>query len=216
MARSDKPRQLIVEGPDDLFAVVGLMSAHCEWPTEKERAPVWIVPAGGVEVILEPGYISTFFKMREISVLGIVLDADEHAFERYRSIRRQCVAFCPDMPEMVPPQGLIVSGEDGKRFGVWVMPDNTSPGSLEVFLQLLVPEEVQPLWRHAEDSVEKARRLGATVKPAHVPKAQMRTLLVWQDEPGQSFGVAISKSVLDPHSPSADPFVAWFKELYEL
>lgn len=216
MVRSDKPRQLIVEGTDDLFAVVGLMQSHCDWPRAKEEAPVWVEPAGGVDPILESGFLSAYLKMREIRSLGVVLDADEHASGRYQSIRDQCSQLFPNMPQSMPREGLIVTDEGGKRFGVWIMPDNASPGTLEVFLKYLVPAGFQSLWNHAEVAVDHARTLGATVKEADIPKAHMHTLLAWQDEPGQRFGVAITKSVLDPNSPHAQPFVAWFKNLYEL
>lgn len=192
------------------------MQAHCQWPREKELAPVLVVPAGGVEAILEPGYLSAFIKMREIRSLGVVLDADQHSLARYESLRHQCSPFFPCMPEALPRDGLIVSGEDGKRFGVWIMPDNVSPGTLEVFLKFLVPDESKALWEHAEASVVEARKHGATFKDSDLPKAQMHTLLAWQDEPGQHFGVAISRSVLDPKSAHAEPFVTWFKELYGL
>ena len=192
------------------------MRAHCDWPVDKESAPVWIERADGVDNLLQPGYLSAFIKMRDVKRLGVVLDADEYAAARYDSIRDQCISYFPGMPRSMPWEGLIVDGFDGKRFGLWIMPDNGSSGTLEVFLRYLVPEELNSLWEHAEASVATARTLGATVKQADLPKAHMHTLLAWQDEPGQRFGVAITKSVLNPNAPHAEPFVTWFKRLYDL
>lgn len=51
------PKQLIVEGYQDLYSVHGLMRAHIHWPDGKENAPIWIEMGGSAEEILEPGYI---------------------------------------------------------------------------------------------------------------------------------------------------------------
>jgi len=120
------------------------------------------------------------------------------------------------MPAALPPGGLIVDNDDGKRLGVWIMPDNTSAGSLETFLRYLVPDPAEPLWKSAVDAVTKAKELGCPCRDTHLAKAHLYTWLAWQDPPNQNPGHALAQKVLDPHNEQANAFVEWFRQLYEL
>jgi hypothetical protein len=210
------PKQLVVEGYEDLYSVHGLMRAHINWPDGKENAPVWIETGGGAEEILEPGYIPLKLKEPFTETLGVILDADTSPRSRYGQIRRQCLGIFPNMPGEIPPSGLIVENTDHKRLGIWIMPDNASEGCLEVFLRYLVPNESEPIWQHAAGSVAKAREMGARCRECHLPKAFLYTWLAWQDEPGQHPGTALTRRILDPHAVGATAFVRWFRELYVL
>jgi Protein of unknown function (DUF3226) len=50
----------------------------------------------------------------------------------------------------------VADNEEQKRLGIWIMPDNRSEGSLETFLRHLVPDQSEPAWKHAIESVEAA------------------------------------------------------------
>ena len=207
-------RVLIAEGMDDLFAVVGLMEHHIPWGNKKKDWPVEIRPANGVEEILNAAYLSAEIKSNQI--IGIMLDADEHAEGRYQRLRQLCGKQFPEMPDTQPPAGLVTQNADNKRLGIWIMPDNQSVGYLETFLRYLVPDSQLPLWQHAEHAVKEAVSLGAGCKDGHTPKAHLYTWLAWQDPPGRSPGIALTQKVLDANSGFAQPFVTWFKDLYQL
>jgi hypothetical protein len=96
------------------------------------------------------------------------------------------------------------------------MPDCGSAGMLETFLALLVPATDSAVWDHAVASFETAHSLGAPCLDAHHDKARIHTWLAWQDPPGASFGLALTKKTLDPNAPGAAAFVSWFKQLYRL
>ena len=210
------PNQLIVEGPDDLFCVVGLVSAHVNWPEGKENAPVWIDAAGGASKILERDYLAVKLKTSGPEILGVILDADTNPQGRYESIRNLCKGMFPHLPEKMSAEGLIAGNEDRQRFGLWIMPDNASEGTLETFLRFLVPEDSAAIWAHAAESVAAARTLGASCRECRIGKANLYTWLAWQDPPGQSGGTALTRKILDPHSPSSAAFVKWFRSLYQL
>jgi len=210
-----KPKQLIVEGPDDLYAVVGLMRAHIDWPERKEDAPVRITAAGGARKILEPKYLAVELRTTGLT-LGVVLDADTNPQGKYDSIRRLCIGTFPRLPKAMPAAGLIEENEDQQRLGLWIMPDNTSEGTLETFLRSLAPEESAPLWTHATESVSTAINMGAKCRECHLDKAHLYTWLAWQDPPGQSGGAALTRKILDPQSETSLPFVKWFRDLYRL
>jgi hypothetical protein len=211
-----KSKHLIVEGSDDLHSVVGLMRAHVTWPQPVAEAPVWIDIGKSAEEILEAGYLTAKIKTRDLQILGVMLDADVKPRGRYERIRGLCSELFPNLPEELPSSGLIADNDSDKRFGLWIMPDNGSEGSLETFLRHLVPDESEPLWKHAVQSVKVAKATGSRCRDCHDAKANLYTWLAWQDPPGQSPGLALTKKILDPQSDSAGAFVKWFRQLYRL
>jgi len=217
--RADKrlyPNLLIVEGQDDLHSVVGLMQHRIPWSTKPKEWLIYIEVGNSVDEILATGYLTTEVKARHIQTLGVVLDADVHADGRYQRIEQLMSSLFPTLPQEIPRQGLIVENLESKRFGAWLMPDNKNVGSLETFLKYLVPEQQGTLWQQACTSVATARANGAACHDSHITKANLYTWLAWQEPPGQSPGLALTQKILNPHSPHAEPFVAWFKELYHL
>ena len=207
----------MVEGFGDLYSVVGLMRAHVTWPQDRASAPVHIHMGNGAEEILRDGFLTTFLKSSVIKSFGVMLDADIKPRGRYNRIRDLASPFFRTMPSDLPKDGLVVENEvEKKRFGVWIMPDNASEGGLETFLRHLVPNVSEPTWKHATESVQHAKKIGCGCRDHHVQKANLFTWLAWQDPPGQSPGESLTRKVLDPHSPSANTFVSWFRKLYAL
>jgi hypothetical protein len=96
------------------------------------------------------------------------------------------------------------------------MPDNRSAGMMETFLRHLIKPEDEPLWIHAQAAFAQAKAIGAHCRDVHADKAHIHTWLAWQDPPGQAFGIALVKNILDARSATAMPFVDWFRRLYGL
>lgn len=214
--KRDYSRILIVEGVDDRHSVIGLMKNHTNWPEERSEWPVWVEVGNSVDQILEPGYLTTEIKASNAKIIGVMLDADIQAHGRYQRIQQLCATLFPDLPAHMPGGGLVIDNGDDKRFGLWLMPDNASEGALETFLRYLVPNPREALWKQACGCVMAAISAGAECRERHVPKANLYTWLAWQDPPGQSPGLALTRQILDPHSRYAEPFVSWFKQLYQL
>lgn len=208
--------RLIVEGTDDLYSVVELMRLHIGWPPKKEDAPVEIKAAQGVDRILEQKYLLQEIKTPGLRSLGVIVDADADLQSRYDSIRGCCLPLLPALPRKVPAEGLILEAEvneEQRRFGVWIMPDNASTGSIETFLRFLVPPESAALWDLSVRSVTSAQNMGAR---CDTDKANLYTWLAWQDPPGQSPGSALIRRVLISQGAVATAFVTWFRNLYGL
>ncbi|MBF0560687.1 MAG: hypothetical protein HQL37_01475 [Alphaproteobacteria bacterium] len=205
---------LVVEGEDDKYAVIHLMQAHVDLGDKESDRKVNIEVAKGVDKIFKIEFISVRLKLNDI--LGIVIDADEDFASRWSGLRKLCLVDFPNLPEELPERGLVAQNEDGKRLGVWIMPDNKSRGMLETFLQFLVPESEEPIWQEAQCAVVEAKAIGAKCHAPHMDKANVYTWMAWQDPPGQSFGRALMQKILDPHANSAKPFIAWFRELFEI
>lgn len=213
----EHPRLLIVEGQDDLFSVVGLMRHNVDWPERVDDCPVYIKVGSSVDEILKPGYLTAQLKASHRRFVGVLLDSDDRAGGgRYLRVRQLGGDLFPELPKTMGGDGLIAENSAGKRLGLWVMPDNFTEGCMETFLKHLVPSNAKDVWDLAARSVKTARATGAPCRDAHVPKAELFTWLAWQDPPGYSPGMALTKKILDPHSPSAFAFVKWFRDLYQL
>jgi hypothetical protein len=211
------PKQLLVEGNDDLYAIVALMKSHgIDWPDKPAPPPVQIKAEGGVDAMLKRANLSSNLKQAGLEVLGIVVDADDDPESRWETARANCLEAFPDLPAALPPSGLILENTERLRFGFWMMPDCASAGMLETFLRHLVPSEQAMLWDHAQASAVQAKGIGADYAAAHTDKAHIHTWLAWQDPPGVAFGRALTRKTLNPHTPAAVPFVAWFKTLFQL
>ncbi|MEZ4314138.1 MAG: DUF3226 domain-containing protein [Polyangiaceae bacterium] len=95
---------------------------------------------GGVEEMLRRPTLQAAAK--SFDRLGILLDADLSPGDRWQSLRTSLRGLL-DLPEQPYPGGTIVDsprtpGTGVSRLGVWLMPDNQSPGMLEDFLALRV------------------------------------------------------------------------------
>ena len=110
------------------------------------------------------------------------------------------------------------------------MPDCASDGQmLEHLVHSLMPPQ-HPLWPHAQSSTTKAAELVEDAN-AHLDassqkwkrfndsqkiKAEIRSWLAWQEQPGIQFGAAINNHVLGHDSPQAIAFLRRLKELFSL
>jgi hypothetical protein len=211
-----KTKQLLVEGEDDKFAVIGLMEHHVPWLDRPAAPPVYIESTNGFTNLLEGSFLLTKLKESGVEALGMVVDADDNPVGRWHKFQSIFQAVIPGLPSVMPGDGLIMTTAQGVRVGLWMMPDCGSSGMLETFLQYLVPDLAADLWQHAESSFQTACSLGAPCRSAHHDKARIHTWLAWQDPPGESLGRALTRKTLDPTAPTATAFVAWFRSLFLL
>ena len=93
------------------------------------------------------------------------------------------------------------------------MPDNSSPGTLEDFLNKLVSEG-DPIRSYADEVVIEARQRGARCQERDHVKSALHTWLAWQEEPGLPFGTAMKAEYFEKDSDDAHRFVAWFHRLF--
>lgn len=210
-------RRLLVEGAKDLRIIPYLMEGNgVLWPDKKKDAPVEIREEGGSRLL--PFLESTDFQFElaepSLFALGVILDADTSAGDTWQRLRRRCSDFISEPPITMPTTGFIAETNTGKRFGIWVMPDNASTGMMETFLKYLVPTECGDSWAFAEQQTLEAKGHGATYRDVHRDKANIHSWLAWQDEPGQQLHDAVKQRILRPDSPYAQPFVNWFRELF--
>lgn len=216
MASKYYPKKLIVEGEQDKRVIPELIEAN-GIPGRKKEIGIKVpyIESYGNDEFIDADVISTELKASGLTTLGLIVDADDNLSARWDSIRNACLKSIPDFPEQLPETGLIHS-IGGIKFGVWIMPDNQKCGMLETFLAYMIPDESEPFWQYAQDVVTEAKRRGAPFIDAHFDKANIYTWLGWQNPPGRQLHNAIMERILNPQHPQAQPFMTWFKNLYDL
>lgn len=208
---------LLVEGVQDKRVIPELIEANgIEW--ELQNHPIVYIDdkSGGYLNLVDPDAIAVQLKRSGLSILGIMIDADDDPSARWQSIKNAMSKTVPDFPTVLPEEGLIHVLPDGIRLGIWMMPDNKMRGMLETFLACLIPSDNEPLWQFAQEAVQEARVKGAELTEQKLDKANIYTWLAWQKSPGRQLHQAVMERILDPKHPNAQKFVTWFKTLYNL
>ena len=201
------PRQqvLLVEGTDDLH-VVSHLCEHHNLPEEFR-----IEDGGGIPRLFESLDIR-LSRGSDLQRVGLILDADENVINRWRTVRNILIkAGYNSVPETPDPNGTIIEQEGWPVVGVWLMPDNTVPGTLEDFIGSLVPSD-DVLREYAVTCVDQLpeRRF----LDAHKSKAVVHTWLAWQEKPWLPMGTAIKARYLQAEAPAVQQLIAWLRRLF--
>lgn len=145
--------------------------------------------------------------------MGIVVDADTDLARRWGEVQRilQRGGYTT-VPETPDPAGTVIEQVDRPVFGIWLMPNNVTPGALENFIETLIPAGDR-LWTHADEVVRNLieRRFHDEV----TLKVRVHTWLAWQEDPGRPMGYAIGRGFLDPKAISAIALIAWIRRLFD-
>jgi hypothetical protein len=207
-------RVLLVEGKDDKHVVRNLCLAH------NLPIPFAIEPPKGAEAYSDAGVDHLLDQVPQrlkgpVERLGVMMDADENAETRWVQLRdRLRAAGFPDVPDKPEPGGTILNIDLETRvvrLGVWIMPNNTLPGMLEDFLQLLVPvgDKMLPHVNRFLEAIPKEDRL---FSDRLLPKARIHSYLAVQAKPGRPPGQAITFRFLDPlREEAVRPFLNWLR-----
>ena len=114
-----KDRVLLVEGPDDEHVVWHLSNRHEGMPD------FCILQKEGIENLLDFMALEILEPGR--TAVGILLDANDDLTARWSSVVDRLRAEKIRVPESPETGGTIL--ESSPRIGIWLMPDNASPGS---------------------------------------------------------------------------------------
>jgi Protein of unknown function (DUF3226) len=209
--RENSPFRLLVEGSDDLHSVIHLMARHdFDWDDKTADRP-FIANTGGLEGLLEELPIILKGPYERI---GVIVDANTDLSGRWAQLRARVESAGLRLAEEPHREGTITPGlRPQSRVGFWLMPDNSSPGTLESFLRKLVPDD-DSCWSYAEEAAGEARQRGARCRETDHLKSALHTWLAWQEKPGMPFGTALTARVLGHDSETALRFVAWFHRLF--
>ncbi len=205
--KDKKNKQLLVEGNDDKHVI----SILCEEYTLPETFE--ITDCKGIDNLK----VSLSVRLKQSSdfdTIGMVIDADTDLTRRWQSICSVLTGYGYSVPDTIPSEGLILRGYP-KTVGVWIMPDNHSPGMLEDFIRLLVPsgDDLVLIAESTLDSIE-TRKLNRYSLPYYRSKALIHTWLAWQKIPGTPLGLSIKKKYLNSDTKQCSLFIDWLKALF--
>lgn len=174
--------------------------------------PFEICEAGGIDELLERIDVESTAPGREI--VGFVLDGNDDPSARWAAIRHRLrQANLPDDPPKPDPDGTIIRRTDGADVGVWMMPDNGSPGELEDFLATLIPQ-TDGLWGRSRKFVKCIPESDRKFPKGKTLRAQIHVWLSVQKRPLRS-GQAIIANKLDLTGDLAQRFLSWLAELFD-
>ncbi len=72
--------------------------------------------------------------------VGVVVDADADSVNCWAAVAQGFSRTSVALPYTPNPTGIILPEQPGQtRIGVWMMPDNYSPGKLEDFVKQMIP-----------------------------------------------------------------------------
>ncbi|MFP4379596.1 MAG: DUF3226 domain-containing protein [Candidatus Sumerlaeia bacterium] len=203
---------LIVEGKDDK-EVIKHLCGNCNGPYIDK-----------FHILEGISYFSNelkvFIRASEYGdILGLIVDADTDLANRWKSIREALKSLgylaVPDSPM---PEGTILEAPAEPkslypRVGIWVMPDNKTPGILEDFLRFLIPQH-SPLFKHVIKSISSIPEHEQRFPDSLKPKAIIHTWLAWQEKPGKPLGTAITAKFLNVETDEAKQLINWLHNLY--
>ena len=206
-------RRIYVEGRSDLQVVKVLRERT------SSRTDFWVEFTGGNTMLLEN--IPSHLQMRQFTrnspsaALGYVIDGDDDHLSTWNKLKLRCQdesipePFRVHLPDEPDPGGTVLERPRPRlRLGVWVMPDNASPGELEEFLVRMVPPENAD-WPRARRYVDCSEGdFGRKVT-----RAEVLAWIATRTTPGR-FDEAITNGDLRTDGELCQRFIAWLDRLF--
>ena len=195
---------LLVEGSTDRHVVIHIC--------KRASIPDFnIDPKGSVEGLLES--IPNEVRVDGRAALGIMLDANDHPEGRWEAVKGRLRKVGIELPPNPRPEGVVIDPSKGlPRVGVWMMPDNESPGELENFLKEMLPpnDAVWPLARAYINGIPTPHR---KFQEGKTLRAQIHAWLAAGEDPRPP-GSAIGAHDLAIGGPLCVRFTAWLRRLF--
>ena len=193
---------LLVEGTDESHVIRRLRDRSEGMPS------FGVAPKGGIDPLLQSIYSEV--KMQGRSALGILVDANDDPQARWRAVTDRLRKAGVEPPGEPERSGVIIEG--APRIGVWMMPDNKSPGELEDFVAAMIPDgdAIWPLSRSYVAGIPAAERRFAQGKTL---RAEVHAWLAVREDP-RRMGQAITAGDLDTGAELCQIFVRWLRALF--
>lgn len=217
---------LYVEGQDDLGVISNLLRRHGV-DTDRGRRHLKIKPQGSLDSLLTN--MPDAIRSATDRPVAFIVDIDIDIQHRWDAVRGRLHTIGVNAPATCPVDCFFANLPDySSLFGIWLMPDCETDGlRLEHLVQSLMPSD-HPLWPLARSSVQRAAAILESANSGIADderkwkgfgdtariKAEVRTWLAWQREPGVQLGAAINDHILGADSPQAMAILRWLNRIY--
>ena len=205
---ADSGKALLVEGRTDKHVVFNICAES------SPQVPKFSVfDQGNIDRLLDSVYMEV--TNGERTVLGIMLDANDHPEGRWQAVADRLHKAGIALPSFPQPEGVVIPGEPSTglpRVGVWVMPDNESLGELENFLAEMIPgdDAVWPLAQRYINGIPPDHR---EFQEGKTLRAQVHAWLAAREDPRPP-GLAIGTHDLSIGGPLCVRFTDWLRRLF--
>ena len=214
---STSGRVLIVEGDNDLH-----VAAHI-WLRQHNSEPTFAIESqGGIDKLLPN--ISPTIRRAGTETVGILIDADDDSQARWSAVRDRIARndISAPLPRDPVQDGIIIDAEIGiedfapkrnVRIGIWLMPDNISPGELEDFVAQMIPHG-DPVWPLSKEYIDGIPTQHRKFTDKKTPRAKVHAWLAAREDP-RRMGEAIRARDLETSSNLCQSFAKWLTKLFE-
>ncbi len=205
-------RVLLVEGQDDKHVVLQLCKFHQPMPEfcilDKEDE----AGKGGIEVLLRDIGLEILAPGRK--AVGILVDANDDLDARWDAVSHRLRKENIEVPRTPEPTGTLIEGTSRiPRVGIWLMPNNTSPGELENFVSEMIPDN-DPVWPRSEDYIDGIPETDRKFTKKKILRAKLYAWLATREDPRQ-MGAAIGARDLHVDGTLSRAFANWLRQLFE-
>ena len=193
---------LLVEGQDDKHVVGHIRLRHAPMPEFD------ILDKDNVDKLIAS--IPLEIKVSGRKVVGIVLDANDDLASRWDAVANKLTRANIEPPRALNKKGTIIPGTP--QVGIWVMPDNQSPGELEDFaVNMISPGD--PIWPLSCEYIEKIPVENRKFVSKKNSRAKLYAWLATRETPNL-IGTAIRARDLDVDGELCKDFVEWIRQLF--
>jgi hypothetical protein len=201
---------LLHEGTADLH-ILGSLLRHAE--VELGFQPVEVGGQAKLRKLLKALVLTPHFKSpvpgyeHPVRGLAVVLDAETDAAATFRSIKGALTAAGLPAPDAA---GTITPGP--LKVGVFVVPDNRSPGKIETLCLDSVRDD--PAWSCLEVFFTCVRENGGTI-PENLDKARAQAFLATRANPALPVGLAAVEGYWRFESAAFQALLAFLRQVAE-
>ncbi len=199
-------RVLLVEGPNDKHVVRHLCNLHQEMPE------FCILDKGNVDKVLDS--IGPEVRVSGRKAVGILVDANNCLDNRWKAVANRLREVHIEVPCRPEPTGTLIDGTTRTpRVGIWLMPDNTSPGELENFVAEMIPDD-DPVWPRSECYIDGIPEADRKFTGKKILRAKIHAWLATREDPRQ-MGLAIGVQDLYVDGTLSTTFADWLRQLFK-
>lgn len=146
-------------------------------------------------------------------VVGILVDADDDLEIRWLEVADRLLSAGVRVPSSPDVDGTIVDATaDRPRVGIWIMPDNRSPGELEDFVIDMIPDS-DSVWPRSMNYIDGIPIREREFSEGKTDRAKLYAWLATRRQPPH-IGAAIGSGDFDLETVRCEGFVNWLEGLY--